>query len=667
MTRPRPPRSLTAGALLLAASGLGAASPALDAPAPAYDLPIREVTVFSDRARVSRRAEVALEAGERKVRLPLLPVTADPASVRLEAQGARVVRLELSPAERSDFPRSEARQLVEAIERLRDEEQGLRDELAPLERERALLLGMRPDPAPPAVPGLATAPLEASGWKASLAFVEARDAAIQASMAPVEQKLREKQRELATVVERARRLAADETSRPGTRVEAVLERLRPQATLTLTYMARGARWYPAYDVRATPGEASVDVELAGLVAQETGEDWPDARLVLSTAVPAVAPALPKLLTWKISDRERFVPTPRPAPETSPAQPRPAVRAPAPEPLATRDDEDARLRERLYELVGEAPSRPPPPPPPPSMSGGARPRSKSQAAMPRPAPMPSAKAMAAPAPMAPPAAESADEAMPVMEAEATSARRSEPAARVTPMPFGAPRGWQPPSFAADLPASLSGGYDFTFASTRPETIGSGRGPQRVAVGSRKLPASTRLQVFPALRREAFSVAEVTNTGDTPLLGGRAQLFSGADLQGTAQLPTTAAGEKVTLPLGVDEAIGVQRNVRTIEGERGVFGKQDVGTYEVVIELLNPRARPVQMQVRDQVPLSGDKDHVEVRLESAEPGAKPDPATGLLEWSLELAPGQKRTLSFRYTVARPRGWKPTEQHLPLETGR
>jgi uncharacterized protein (TIGR02231 family) len=236
--------------------------------------------------------------------------------------------------------------------------------------------------------------------------------------------------------------------------------------------------------------------------------------------------------------------------------------------------------------------------------------------------------------------------------------------VQALPFGAPPGWKMPDFAADLPVALAGGYDFTYAAVRPESVRAGEGPRRVALGSRRLPASTLVQVFPALRKDAFVVAELTNTTDRPLLKGRANLFVGGDLQGTSELPTTALGARLPLSLGVDDAISVERSVRVLESERGLISRQDVATYEVVIELLNSRSRPVQARVRDQVPLSADKSNVEITFEKADFGARPDPASGVLEWTLELSPGVKRTVGFRYTFARPRGWRPTETFAPLE---
>ena len=49
-----------------------------------------------------------------------------------------------------------------------------------------------------------------------------------------------------------------------------------------------ARWQPTYDIQLQPAQNRVELSLAGLVSQETGEDWSDVALTLSTAIPATA-------------------------------------------------------------------------------------------------------------------------------------------------------------------------------------------------------------------------------------------------------------------------------------------------------------------------------------------------------------------------------------------
>ncbi|HYO67433.1 MAG TPA: DUF4140 domain-containing protein, partial [Archangium sp.] len=86
----------------------------------AVDAPVTSVTVYSDRARVVRTARVAL-SGTQRVELPLLYGSVDPASIRVEAQGAEVTRVDIRRVESEALPATEARRLVTELERLDDQ------------------------------------------------------------------------------------------------------------------------------------------------------------------------------------------------------------------------------------------------------------------------------------------------------------------------------------------------------------------------------------------------------------------------------------------------------------------------------------------------------------------------------------------------------------------
>src|SRR5207244_2313851 len=93
---------------------------ALAALAVPVEAPITAVTVYSDQARVTRTARVALQ-GSVALELPLLPDGVDPGSVRVEAEGAEVQRVELAFVPAEAFPRDRALALLEHLQALDDQ------------------------------------------------------------------------------------------------------------------------------------------------------------------------------------------------------------------------------------------------------------------------------------------------------------------------------------------------------------------------------------------------------------------------------------------------------------------------------------------------------------------------------------------------------------------
>jgi hypothetical protein len=655
----RPVRWLSVFLLLGSSGAVAIPRPTADEP---IDLPIREVTIFSDRARVTRQGDLRLDKGPQPIILPRLPASVDPESVRVEASGAKIARVEVKRATIDEFPRTEAETLLRQLEKLRDEESAIRDQLVTLDQERKLIQSIRPTAKPFETDRMTPLQLEPAGWGVSLKFLDARESAVANAVIPLETQLRRKREEIANVAERARQLVSGNSYEQQLKVVAFVEGEGKPAQISLMYMAQNAVWRPSYDVRFTPGDSAVEIGFAAIVAQQTGEDWENARLTLSTAVPTTTATLPQLAVWKIGDRERFIPTPQAAPK--PAIPiRPQYTSTSIDKFRTTDSDS--LRQALLLAANETTAGTTQ-----EYTGSKKTRAKAdQTPVARPGvAYEFSDAPVAAAPPPPPAPTRQNYAKRSAEADSLSVSESVAVRGSTgsyvpseSISFGAPRGWQTPYFAGDLPASLAGGYTFIYPSARAESIRSGGETRRVALYSKRFPATPFLKILPALSKQAFLVAEMTNDGEQPLLGGQAHLFVGADLVGDAMLPTTAKGQKITLPLGVDDAIRIERNVNTVASQRGVFSKQEVNGYQVVIELLNPRSKAVKARVIDQVPLATGKD-VEIALEKAEPQAKEDKTDGTLEWEVELPAGQKKTLTFVYSVAHPKDSKLWQRSEP-----
>ncbi|MDD2273199.1 MAG: mucoidy inhibitor MuiA family protein [Desulfuromonadaceae bacterium] len=84
-------------------------------------------------------------------------------------------------------------------------------------------------------------------------------------------------------------------------VEVTVEVAREgKLTLELASMTRQASWEPSYDARLAADAKSAELTFRAMVRQQTGEDWNNVDLTLSTARPAVGGAPPELSPWHIS-------------------------------------------------------------------------------------------------------------------------------------------------------------------------------------------------------------------------------------------------------------------------------------------------------------------------------------------------------------------------------
>ena len=84
-------------------------------------------------------------------------------------------------------------------------------------------------------------------------------------------------------------------------VEVMVEIAREgNLTLDLATVISQASWQPSYDVRLSPDAKTAELTFRAMVRQQTGEDWKNIDLTLSTARPATGGAPPELYPWRIS-------------------------------------------------------------------------------------------------------------------------------------------------------------------------------------------------------------------------------------------------------------------------------------------------------------------------------------------------------------------------------
>ncbi len=627
----------------------------------AVEAPVAEVTVFTNQARVVREAKVSL-SGTQRIELPLLRDTVDLSSVRVEASGAEVKRVDLERVRPEELRTEEAKKVLDELDKLDTELERLTQERAVLSAQRDQL--QRLSPTAPTGDPLKPAPkLNASSWAQGAQFIADSLGRVQVKLRDGDRSLKKANERRATLLEQAQKLGNPETT-SGWRLTAQLAGNGP-ATVTLTYLVMNAQWTPTWDLQLQPDSNTVAISLGGLVAQSTGEDWTQSSLSLSTAIPSHAVTAPKLATWKIGVSDRFIPTPTPlysrVTPPPPAQPLPRARseedllrarlralgvalAEAPVEYRTRtvvDFSDEEIDGELAKPEGEY------------AFGGvaskalAPPREERRPAAPPPPP--------AAMPMR--VAESVSQDVSVAS---TGRRQSAVYVPTTSFSLSPPPAWVAPSFGPDSPVTLAGGYDLAFSSLQKETIPSARGARRVALWSAQWPVTVERKLFPALTSDAYLVAELKNPSQQVLPGGPAQLYVGADPAGTARLELVSPGESFTLPLGIDRALKPVRNVQLVEATQGLISKDEVGTYTVTIELANPYRAPIAVRVIDQFPLATQKE-VETKLLKSAPQAKSDDKTGELEWRVTIPAQKKQVFTFSYTVKRPKGWKLQQQEV------
>lgn len=662
--------------------------------APMIEAPISEVTVYSDRARIRRKATVQLAAGTHVVRWPDLPGATLLDTLRASASGAKILRIEAAPVDRERVSIEQADQLLVRLEKLADEISLLDAESEVTGAIVRMLSEIAPAPPVPEAQreGRPAPQLAPEIWRRALDFLAKERAKGRERLRAIAEERRTKleqvqslQREIQQLDlggfsdRRLQTLTVFELSAAG-RVEAELE-----------YFLHGASWKPSYDLHFDPEQGKVRIETRGGVTQATGEDWPDVTLDLSTAIPGQNIAIPELLTWTLGEAKELIPQPR-----AKTPPPPTPMHPPPQPSPTKEEQElsarrALLEQRLGELRTVAAVDPSSavayqkqtaidfselhldgelltPQGSIGSVGSGRiglgagnlssvpgAKSQGQPVPTRPPPPP---------PAAPPPREEAyaeSDTVEISSARPTAGRSFGSAARadsdegyVAPTSLALFDSPPPPrqSFADQtLPAVLAGGLDYVYRAAARMTVPSTGELLRAPLGAETYPVSTYYEAAPGLSPTAYLEATVVNQSKRPILMGSINIFVGGKFVGEATMKTTGPGGKIELPLGADEDIRLLRKVIPTTETSGLFSKHEITHYKVVIEVVNHKKRAVRVGIREPLPKTRNED-IEISLlkTTPKPAQGPD-AEGVILWVLDVGAGKKQTIELEYKVDRP----------------
>jgi len=319
------------------------------------EAPIGEVTVYSDRARVRRRGQVAVAAKGSAVvvRLPDLPGAVFLDTIRVAAKGGRVLRVEATPIERERLQIEQASKALDALEALDDRLTALDDRIGVDRWELDAVARLRPARGVPEEKreGRKGLVVDVSSWWKALDFLGQRATAARTRLLADDAertKLEAERSQLRAVVASLNRGGFAERM---VQVLAVIEPAGSSVDLELEYFVPGASWKPAYNLYFSSGRGVLTMETTAVVQQATGEAWPAAALAFSTAMPGRGIDLPELLTWTLGERSEFVPTLR---ARQPAR----VEPPLPMPPAPSDSlsVEAELVRKRLARAASAPDR-----------------------------------------------------------------------------------------------------------------------------------------------------------------------------------------------------------------------------------------------------------------------------------------------------------------------
>jgi len=329
----------------------------------------------------------------------------------------------------------------------------------------------------------------------------------------------------------------------------ISSKVEVNASFTLDYFIGNAGWIPAYDLRATGVGQPIELMMKAQVTNNTGEDWNNLDLSLSSGNPTLGGIMPKLNPWMLY-------APR-----------------------IMQQESAAVYRRSKIAFDQAAA--------PSMAG------------------------------------SADLERSMEEQDASTVVFNTVESRTTTV-----------EFVIQTPFSVP-------SDGLPHTIG---------VNSHNVPATYKHYTTPKRDKDAFLYARTTGWEDLNLLPGEANVFFEGTFVGQSFLQLDIPKDTLEISLGRDKGVTVERVKRKTTNEKATISSKRTVTIGWDITVRNTKSTAVDLEVRDQYPLSPQSE-IEVKLED-KGGAAVNENTGLLTWNIAVAPKETKKLGFSYTVKHPK---------------
>ena len=264
---------------------------------------ITAVTVYADRALTTRSTTLPLKPGSYLIAFENLPVLIQDDSVRVEGKGsagATIVGLEVKRAFLEQSGEKRVKELDEEIRALELRSGALDAKKAGLSSQKAFMESIR-------VAWGDRISKELAIGRPTAAELQDASNFVGVGVTRAEELTREVELEKKNIRDKIDALRRQRDESTGSRrkeaksVEVMVEIAREgNLTLDLATVISQASWQPSYDVRLSPDAKTAELTFRAMVRQQTGEDWKNIDLTLSTARPATGGAPPELYPWRIS-------------------------------------------------------------------------------------------------------------------------------------------------------------------------------------------------------------------------------------------------------------------------------------------------------------------------------------------------------------------------------
>ncbi|MEG5163190.1 mucoidy inhibitor MuiA family protein [Microcoleus sp. AT3-A2] len=263
---------------------------------------ISKVTVYTDRALVTRRGTVTLTGNERELAIASVPATLDTESVRATGAGTVAVRLlgvRTETVFSSEPARDRTAELTQQIKELQTQRRGINDKITARKIQLQFVEGLSEKSVGFFSSSIAKQQVGLNETGELLNFLGTNYLKYVSAIAQHERQQRELDKQIEALQQQLRQVHTPHSQQSFNIIVAIEPSGSGNFELEVSYVVMRARWTPLYDLRVNTTNNQINLNYLAEVNQNTGEDWTGVALTLSTAKPGMGMLPPKLECWYV--------------------------------------------------------------------------------------------------------------------------------------------------------------------------------------------------------------------------------------------------------------------------------------------------------------------------------------------------------------------------------
>jgi hypothetical protein len=176
------------------------------------------------------------------------------------------------------------------------------------------------------------------------------------------------------------------------------------------------------------------------------------------------------------------------------------------------------------------------------------------------------------------------------------------------------------------------------------------PSMIEIDNFTIPAEFEYFAAPLLNENVFLTAKVKDWNKYDLLPGDASIYSEGSYAGTTFINPYQTEEELIISMGTDTNLVIERKQLNNLKDKSLFGTSRIVTRNYEITLRNNKPIDVIVKVYDRIPVSQNKE-IKVDTQNVS-SAQYDEKTGILFWTIPIMPKQAVKKQLGYEVKYPK---------------